>query len=406
LTAPNHTPDVWVLCDALYTPYQRRVDWLLHIRGCRIHEMMPSAEAGEIPPDQLIHIPEAMVAPGFIDIHVHGAAGWDLMSGSPEAIRQVAQTLARFGTTSFLATTMSAPEAELDNAILGLASQRDIDTGGARFLGIHLEGPFLNPVRRGAHSELSLRKADPASLFRQVEQSGDFIRRLTVAPEMDPGHELIRAAAGKGIVVSLGHSDATEKQARAAVDAGATQATHTFNAMRPLHQREPGVLGVVLTDDRVYAEVIADGVHVQPAAIDLLLRVKGVDRVPLVTDGSSGVGMPDGEYPLGAETVTVRRGECRDRDGHLAGSVLTLDRAVRNMIEWLDVPLHEALIMASATPARSMRMGNGKGTVGPGADADLVFLDRNLQVIQTMVAGRIVYSRPRALQAQGIKGDA
>jgi N-acetylglucosamine-6-phosphate deacetylase len=406
LTPPNHTPDVWILCDVLYTPYQRRVDWLLHIKGSRIHEMKPWAEAGEIPPDRLIHIPEAMVAPGFIDIHVHGAAGWDLMSGSAEAIRQVAQTLARFGTTSFLATTMSAPEADLDNAILSLASHRDLDTGGARFLGIHLEGPFLNPARRGTHSELSLRKADPASLLRQVAQSGNFIRRLTVAPEMDPGHELIRAASEKGIVVSLGHSDATEKQARAAVDAGATQATHTFNAMRPLHQREPGVLGVVLTDDRVYAEVIADGVHVQPAAIDLLLRVKGVDRVPLVTDGSSGVGMPDGEYPLGAETVTVRHGECRDHEGHLAGSVLTLDRAVRNLIEWLDVPLHEALIMASATPARSIRMGNGKGTVGPGADADLVFLDRNLQVIQTMVAGHIVYARPPALPAQGGEGDA
>jgi len=393
LTEAQDDQEIWVLCDVLYTPYQRRTDWLLHIVQGKIRHMLPAAEAEAIPPDKLIHLPDAMVAPGFIDLHVHGAAGHDLMDGSLRTLQKVARTLARYGTTSFLATTISASDSELETAVRGLAAHRHAVTDGARPIGIHLEGPFLNPLRRGTHCAGHLRKADQQSFLRFVALSENTIRRLTIAPEMDPGCELIRAASELGISVSIGHSDATEKQARAAVDAGATQATHTFNAMRPFHQREPGILGVALTDDRVYAEVIADGIHVQPGTIDLLLRVKGVDRIPLVTDGSSGVGMPDGTYPFAGKTVTVKDGECRDSEGHLAGSTLTLDRAVRNLIEWLDVPLHEALIMASATPARSMRMSHGLGIVRPGADADLIFLDRNLQVLQTMVAGRIVYLR-------------
>lgn len=386
--------EIWVLCDALYTPYQRRTEWLLQIAQGKIRRMLPASEAEGIPAEKLVHLPNAMVAPGFVDLHIHGAAGLDLMDGSLGTLQKVSRTLARYGTTSFLATTMSAPDAELESAIRSLAAHRHAATGGARLMGIHMEGPFLNPLRRGTHCVGSLRKADRQSFLRLVDLSENTIRRLTIAPEMDPGCELTRAAAELGIAVSLGHSDATERQARAAVDAGATQATHTFNAMRPFHQREPGILGVALTDDRIYAEIIADGVHTQQGSIDLLLRVKGVDRIPLVTDGSSGLGMPDGDYPFGGKTVTVKDGECRDSEGHLAGSTLTLDRAVRNLIEWLDVPLHEALIMASATPARSMRMSNGMGIIRPGAEADLVFLDRNLQVLQTMVAGRIVYVRP------------
>ncbi len=394
MKSDQHREESWVLCDVLYTPYQRRTDWLLQIQQGKIRRMLPVSEAGAVPRDRLIHLPNALVAPGFIDLHVHGAAGADLMDGTSATIEKVAKALVRFGTTSFLATTMSGPDADLERAVRGMADHSHKVTGGARPIGIHLEGPFLNPLHRGTHCAASLKRADRQTLLRLVELSGKRVRRLTIAPEMDPGCELIREAAQLGIVVSLGHSDATERQARSAVDAGATQVTHTFNAMRPFHQREPGILGVALTDDRVFAEVIADGVHTRPGTLDLLLRVKGVDRIPLVTDGSSGVGMPDGTYPLGGKLVTVKDGECRDSEGHLAGSVLTLDRAVRNLIEWLDVPLHEALIMASATPARSMRMGDTTGMISPNADADLVFLDRNLQVLQTMVAGRIVYVRP------------
>jgi N-acetylglucosamine-6-phosphate deacetylase len=397
LNPPSNDQELWVLCDALYTPYQRRTDWLLHIKQGKIRRMLPAGEAGTVSPDKLIYIPGAMVAPGFIDLHVHGAAGCDLMDGSLDTLQIVSKTLARYGTTSFLATTMSAPIADIEAAVRGLAMNLPAINGGARPIGIHMEGPFLNPKCRGTHDTEYLTQADRGFFLRLIELTGRAIRRLTLAPEMDPGGDVIRAASELGIAVSLGHSDANAKEARAAVDAGATQATHTFNAMRSLHQREPGILGVALTDDRIFAEIIADGIHVHPCAIELLLRVKGVDRIPLVTDGSSAVGMPDGSYPLGNKAITVKDGACRDSQGNLAGSTLTLDRAVRNMIEWLDVPLHEALIMASATPARSMGMGNGMGIVCPGADADLVFLSPNLRVLQTMVAGRIVYSQPNSV---------
>lgn len=403
----NNTNDqeTWVLCDTLFTPYQRRTGWLLCISHGKINRMLPAAEGAGIPSDKLIYQPDAIVAPGFIDLHVHGASGCDLMDGTANALRCTAQTLVRYGTTSFLATTMSAPDADLETAVRSLAAHANDVTEGANPVGIHMEGPYLNPACKGTHDASNLRKAELQSFLRFVEISGNRIRRLTIAPEMDPGLQLIRAASKLGIQVSLGHSDASEEQARAAVDAGATQTTHTFNAMRPFHQREPGILGVALTDDRVYTEVIADGIHVHPVALNLLLRVKGLERTALVTDGSSAVGMPDGSYPLGGKLIEVRNGECRDREGHLAGSTLTLDRAVRNLIEWLDVPLHEALTAASATPARCMRMGNKKGIVSPGADADLVFLDRNLQVIQTMVGGCIVYTRPPASDLRHATSD-
>jgi N-acetylglucosamine-6-phosphate deacetylase len=355
--------------------------------------MLPASDSDVVRPEQLIHLPDAIVAPGFIDLHVHGASGHDLMDGTADALQATSTTLARHGTTAFLATTMSASNACLEVTLRGLATHSYLPTGGARPIGIHMEGPYLNSLRGGAQDPSCLKKADVGSFLHFVELSKNTIRRVTLAPEMDPGLKLTREASALGIRVSLGHSDATEEQACAAVDAGATQVTHTYNAMRPFHQREPGILGVAFTDDRVYTEVIADGIHVHPTALKLLLRVKGADRVPLVTDGCSAVGMPDGSYPLGGKLIAVKHGECRDSDGHLAGSTLTLDRAVRNLVDWLDVPLHEALIAASATPARCMRIED-KGVVSPGADADLVFLSHGLEVLQTMVAGRIVYVRP------------
>jgi N-acetylglucosamine-6-phosphate deacetylase len=393
VTAAQTDQEIWVFCDTLFTPYQRHSNWLLHIKAGKIFRMLPAGDSDAIPPEQLIHLPDAAVAPGFIDLHIHGAAGHDLMEGTADALQATSTTLAQHGTTAFLATTMSASNERLEATIRGLTEHSRLTTNGARSIGIHMEGPFLSPLRGGAQDPSCLREADVASFLRFIELSENTIRRITLAPEMDASSKLVREALARGIQVSLGHSDATEEQARAAVDAGATQVTHTYNAMRPFHQREPGILGVALTDDRVYTEVIADGIHVHPTALKLLLRVKGVDRVPLVTDGCSAVGMPDGSYPLGGKRITVKNGECRDSEGHLAGSALTLDRAVRNLVDWLDVPLHEALITASATPARCMRIED-KGVISPGADADLVFLGNDLEVLQTMVAGRIVYVRP------------
>jgi N-acetylglucosamine-6-phosphate deacetylase len=384
--------DVWVKCDTLVTPFQRIGGCLLHVAGGKIVEIEHGPKSPTPGTAPIIHEPEALVAPGFIDLHVHGARGRDLMDGTLESLQTVAETLASHGTTSFLATTLSAPDSDTETAITGFANHHAKVNAGARPLGLHLEGPFLNPDRKGTHNANYLRLPDIHAFRRYVTLSRNNVLKMTIAPELEQAIALIREASGLGIQISIGHTDATEEVARAAVEAGAAQATHVFNAMRPMHQREPGILGFVLTDGRVFAEVIADGVHVHPTMLRLLLRLKGVDRTILITDGLSAVDMPEGRYPLGDKTVVVERGACRDADGVLAGSILTLDVAVRNLVNWLDVPLHEALTAASATPARSMGLDR-KGIIAAGADADLVFLDQHLRVVKTMVGGRVVYSR-------------
>ena len=383
----------WIRCDKLYTPYIHRRDALLRIENGRICQILDSTGAPEPASEEVVHEPGAIIAPGFIDLHVHGARGRDLMDGTRESLCAVSEALACHGTTGFLATTLSAPDSDTETALRGITTHRASINNGAVPLGIHMEGPYLNPVRRGTHNGSYLRAADRRAFRRFVELANGAVLRVTVAPEMDDGFELIREAVRLGVKVSIGHSDATESQARAAVDAGASQATHTFNVMRPFHQREPGILGLVLLDNRVDAEVIADGVHVHWSNVNLLVRLKGLQRTLLVTDGLSSVDMPDGSYPLGDKTIVVRDGQCRDQDGVLAGSTLTLDRAVRNLVSTLNLPLEGALAAASAGPARSMGFGDRKGVVAPGADADLVFLDPGLNVIRTMVAGRTVYKR-------------
>jgi N-acetylglucosamine-6-phosphate deacetylase len=385
--------DFWVRCTTLLTPYERRADAAIRIHGGKIAEIVDAAALRHISHGDIIFEEGATVAPGFIDLHVHGASGRDLMDGTLESLQTVASTLVRYGTTSFLATTLSAPDGDTETALRGYAAHHRLVAEGARPLGIHMEGPYLNPVRRGTHNAGHVKEANPAAFRRFCELSGGCVRKVTIAPEMDPGLQLTKQAVALGIRVSIGHSDATEAQARAAIDAGASQATHMFNAMRPLHHREPGLIGAVLTDERVYAEVIADGVHVHPTVVRLIVQLKGIERTLLITDGLSALGMPDGSYPLGNQMVTVEDGVCRDHSGSLAGSTLTQDRAVRNVSEWMRLPAEKTVAAASAVPAQSMGMERIRGVVAPGADADLVFLDAEMQVVKTMVAGAIVYSR-------------
>jgi N-acetylglucosamine-6-phosphate deacetylase len=383
--------EIWIYCDSLLTPFKRHEGCLLHINRGKIQAIIATPENSGVAPSCWVREPGTIVAPGFVDLHVHGAGGRDAMEGTEDAIRTMSHVLARHGTTSYIATTMSAAEADLETALRGFAAHRDRPTAGAQVLGVHLEGPYINPLRRGTHPDRWVRLADVSQFRRLVELSGNTVRRVTLAPEMDPALELTREAARLGIRVSIGHTDATFEQAEAAAEAGACQATHTFNAMRPWHQREPGILGFVLTDDRIDAEVIADGKHVHAAALRLLFKTKGVSRVLLVTDATSATGMPDGDYRLGEQTTAVRRGECRDRDGNLAGSTLTLDRAVRFLVNEMDMPFEDALWSATAAPARSMGLGDLKGRIAPGADADLVFLNGELEVVRTIVSGRTAY---------------
>jgi N-acetylglucosamine-6-phosphate deacetylase len=275
--------------------------------------------------------------------------------------------------------------ADIANFILneGLSPARGLS---ADILGIHFEGPFISHVRRGVHPPEWIAAPSPAMLLRFLTEARGTGLILTLAPELPGALELIAVAREAGLVVSLGHTDANLGQAQAAIAAGARHAAHVFNAMRPFSHRETGVLGAVFTSPDVSAELIADGVHVDATAIRMLLSLKSPDRVILVSDGISATGMPDGKFQLGTFEVMVSGGVCRNAEGKLAGSTLTLDRALRNMVA-LGVPLSAALRMVTANPARQIGLGSRKGVLAPGADADLVFLDDNLEVSGVMTRG-------------------
>jgi N-acetylglucosamine-6-phosphate deacetylase len=318
-----------------------------------------------------------------VDVHIHGAGGHDVMEATPEAMRAVARTVATHGTTSIVATTVTASSAEILQSVAGIANyicaQRDDGVARAEVLGIHFEGPFLSPVRRGVHPAewLRLPSADLLKQFLQAADGKTLI--LTIAPELLGAIPCIDEARKAGVVVALGHTDATYEQARAAMAHGAQHAVHVYNAMRPFSHRDSGVIGAVLTSSKVTAELIADGVHVDEAAMRLLLQAKGAGHVILVSDGISATGMPDGNYMLGKFEVTVSGGVCRNSEGKLAGSTLTLDRALRNIVG-LGASLGDAVRMLTLNPATLLGTEFKKGALRAGADADIVLLDEALRI--------------------------
>ena len=331
------------------------------------------------------------VVPGFVDVHIHGAGSRDVMEASPEALSTVAKTVARHGTTTLIATTVTAPTDEICKSLAGIAryiqspANQSASSGenAAHIIGIHLEGPFINSARRGVHPPESIALPSLAVFKKFIQAASGCARMLTIAPELAGAEEVIAVAAAAGLVVGLGHTDATYDQATAGIKAGARHAVHVFNAMRPFSHRETGVLGAVLTDPQVTTEIIADGVHVDGPAIRLLVEAKGTEKVVLVSDGTAATGMPDGVYRLGPFEFTVSGGVCRNAEGRLAGSTLTLDRAVRQMVS-LGVPLHQAVQMATLNPARRLGIADKKGVLAPGADADLVLLTNELEVADVM----------------------
>jgi N-acetylglucosamine-6-phosphate deacetylase len=379
--------DLVLVADAVFTPGERLAPGWVHVRDGRIAD----AGAGPAPPVEaaLVRLPEgACIAPGFIDLHVHGGGGAQV-GPDPHAVGAVARFHARHGTTGLLATTVPGSEQTLADTVRAVAAvARRPDAEAAQVLGCHLEGPFLSAARPGALEVRHLRAPDLGELERLLDAGGGSVQMIAVAPELPGALELIAAAAAEGVVVAIGHTDATCDEALAGIDHGARAATHLFNAMRPLHHREPGAVGAMLTAPRVTAELIADGVHIHPMVLRLAHAAKGPGRLALVTDAMQAAGLPDGDYALGEQAIAVRGGEARTAAGALAGSTLTMDRAVRVCVEQAGIPLADALTMASATPATLLGVGAVTGLVGPGADADLVVLDERLHAIGTMVAGR------------------
>jgi N-acetylglucosamine-6-phosphate deacetylase len=318
------------------------------------------------------------------------------MEANARALDRITSTVARHGTTSMVATTVTAPIEDTCHALEGIAryirsreNPEETPKAGrpaAEILGVHLEGPFISATRRGVHPVESIVRPSVEILEKLLKAADGFVRILTIAPELPGAMDLIGAAVAAKVTVALGHTDANYEQARAAIQAGARHAVHIYNAMRPFTHRDPGIVGAILTDPDVTAEVIADGVHVAGPAIQVLLGTKGFDTVLLVSDGIAATGMRDGNYRLGNFEVSVRGGICRNAEGKLAGSTLTLDHALRNIVD-LGVPLRDAVRMATVLPARRLGVAGKKGIIAVGADADLVALTADLQVAGVMTRG-------------------
>jgi N-acetylglucosamine-6-phosphate deacetylase len=332
-------------------------------------------------------------APGFVDVHIHGAGGRDVMEGNAEALSAVCKVLARHGTTSYVATTITAKTEEICRSAEGISKyiceQHLSGEPRAEVLGIHFEGPFLSPVRPGVHPVDCLKLPTAELLGKFVDASGGHALMLTIAPELLGALPCIDAARKAGIVAGIGHTDATYEQARAAIARGAHHAIHVYNAMRPFSHRDSGVIGAVLTTPEVTAELIADGVHVDETAMRLLIQAKGASGVILISDGTAATGMPDGKYMLGALEVTLRGGVVRSVEGKLAGSALTLDRGLRNIVG-LGVPVADALRMLTLNPATLLGIEFKKGSLRVGADADVVVMDEGLNVTQVWARGEVV----------------
>jgi N-acetylglucosamine-6-phosphate deacetylase len=333
------------------------------------------------------------IAPGYVDLHIHGSAGYDVMDDDERALPMIERLLTRHGVTTYFPTTVTASLDSTLRALERLANaiesrernSSEQASGRALPLGIHLEGPFISHARRGVHPPDNL-LAPTMRLFDQFWQaSRAHIRMMTIAPELEGAPEVITQAARLGVCVSLGHSDASFEATERGIAAGARHATHAFNAMRPLDHREPGILGAVLTDSRLSADIIADGIHLDPAIVKLFAQAKRPEQTVLISDATSATGMPDGRYRLGSFEVEVHDGKCM-ANGKLAGSVLTLDRAVRNLARFADWPLPLAVAAASFNPARVAGLAN-KGTLAAGADADFVVLNPEGEVLHTFIGG-------------------
>lgn len=335
-----------------------------------------------------------VLAPGFVDVHIHGGAGYDVMLASASELAAFEKFLASKGVTSYLPTTITAPVDRTCIALERLAAA--VETADARAhdgelrahpVGIHMEGPFLSHARRGVHPPEFLQPASVETFDIMWQAARGNVAVITIAPELENAQYLIREATARGVTVSLGHSDATAAQARAGIEAGGRHVTHTFNAMRGLDHRDPGMAGIALGDDRLSAELICDGVHVAPDAVRIWWRAKGPERAVLITDALSATGMGDGTFQLGTFDIEVHGNRCEHK-GTLAGSVLTLDGAVRNLMSFAGAELAQSIRAATVNPARVAGVSGRKGALVEGADADMVVLTPRGDVVRSIVRGQ------------------
>ncbi|QRG66410.1 N-acetylglucosamine-6-phosphate deacetylase [Brevibacillus choshinensis] len=364
---------------------------LVVVEGQTIQFAGPAGNYTGDMPQQVLEVKEGWITPGFIDIHMHGIEGHDTMDGTPESLQAISRALTRFGVTTFLATTMTSPYSELETVLKSIAQNSRNGLPGAQVAGIHLEGPWINPRYKGAQKEENIAVPELDDVRRLYELAEGLIKVVTIAPEQPEALAAISWLEGQGVIVSAGHTGATFAQAAHAVEAGVRHFTHCFNAMTGLHHREPGVVGAAMYHEQLSTELIADGIHVHPAVMKILYRVKTAGRLALVSDSMRATAMGEGTYDLGGQEVHVHGEQAKLADGTLAGSILTLNRAVGNMVTLGGVPLPEAVDMASLTPASILGIADRKGRLDAGYDADIVVLDKSFEVKSTFVAGREVY---------------
>lgn len=338
----------------------------------------------------------AWIVPGFIDIHVHGGRGADAMDAEERSLNSIASGLAAHGVTAFCPTTMTMSPERIEAALDAVKRVMDMPQEGATILGVHLEGPYISPGRVGAQDGTFVEHPDPEFVHRMR----DVLRLVTFAPEEDEGLSFLKALKEEGVVPSIGHSQATYEQAMQAFSGGAMSVTHLFNGMPPFHHRTPGLVGAALDAD-VFCELIADGVHSHPAVFRLLHRMKGVERVVLVSDAMRGAGLGDGEWDLGGQRVTVRGGTASLANGTIAGSVLTLDIAMKNYADAVGLPLWEAVRLVSANPAKLIGEKH-RGRLGPGYFADFALLDEEWQVKRTFIGGKEVFNSNAHCNCKGL----
>lgn len=377
----------------IITPYEIKEGYSLIICEGKIADIAKDGTINESQFDRIIDLKGKYLSPGFIDIHNHGSYGHDTMEATYQAIESMAEFHIKNGVTGFLPTTMTNPSEEIVKAIKNTADYMNNQSisNKAKVLGLYIEGPYFSQERKGAQPSEYIKPINLMELEMFINQADGSVKVAAIAPELANADEAISFLKNQGITISAGHTNATYEEALLGIERGITQATHLYNGMRSFSHREPGVLGAVLTDERVACEMICDGIHVHPAAMKMAVKLKGKDRIILISDAMMAAGLSDGKYQLGGQDVFVKDGAARLASGALAGSTLTLNRAVYNMVHLVGVPLNEAVQMASLNPAKAIKADKYKGSIEIGKDADIIAFDDNLDIFLAVVEGNICF---------------
>lgn len=374
----------------IITPFDILYDGEILLKEGKIKKISEKHSLDEYNIDNVIDGKGLFLAPGFIDIHNHGNSGYDVMDSTEKALDEMAKFHIKNGVTSFLGTVITSSYENMIKACKNIV-QYNNKNDRAQLLGIHLEGPFFSIEKKGAQPAIYIKDPDVEDMKKIVETSQGKMKMVSIAPEKEGALDTISYLVSEGITVAMAHSNGTFDETKSGINHGATVATHLYNGMRSFSHREPGIIGAALTDDRVYCEIIYDRIHLHDAAVKMALKIKGIDKILLVSDAMRAAGLEDGDYELGGQKVIVKKGAARLENGSLAGSTLNLKKAVYNMVYKLNVPIHHAIRMASLNPAKAIGVDKNKGSIEIGKDADLLLLDKDINIKASVVGGNIIW---------------